>query len=135
MQAQADTRSTGVFHDGDEVAVRASSRYSRKFHEPKTDDAGDVIFVDGDGDRVDADHDDAHPLPACGKDARDGTAWKLVPLLSVDRRDPCKNCSEDDETISERNATGSGNITLARLAQRSDWKGGETLSGNASHSN
>lgn len=113
---------TGVYHEGDEVAVRAKSRYSRSWHEPKTDDDGNVVF-----------DEDGRPEPACGKECRDDTFWRLAPVDAVAGRDECSNCAEDDDAIAKRNSTGSGNITLARLAQRSDWKGAESLSANDSH--
>jgi len=115
------TAETGVYHDGDEVTVRTNSQYSRSWHVPKTDDDGNVVF----------DADD-RPVPACDTEPRRGT-FRLAPCNTVTSKTPCKNCTQDDDTISERNAKGSGNATLARLAQRSDWNGAESLSGNASH--
>ena len=120
MASKPELPETGVFHDGNEVAVRAKTRYSRSYHEPLTDDRGDVVF-----------DEDGRPKPACGKVA--DVKWLLVPAHTVERREPCRNCREDEDTISERNAKGADNITLARLAQRSDWEGGETLSGNNPH--
>lgn len=116
-----ETPSTGVYHDGDEVAVRLNSKTSRKYHEPKTDAAGNVVF--GDDDR---------PMPACGKRSPEGKAWILRPVSSLGRRRSCDNCSDDEDTIAERNAKGSDNVTLGRLAQRADFDGAESLSANAS---
>lgn len=131
MQAHSTRpRSTDVYHDGEEVAVRASSRFSRGYHTPKTDDDG-VVFVDDAGDRVPEDHDDARPLPECGKDTEG--RWKLVPIRSVANRDLCSNCADDPDAIAKRNSKGSGNVTLARLAQRGDWQGEESLSASATH--
>lgn len=117
---QEEVPRTGIFHDGSEVAVRAKTRYSRAYHEPLVDDRGDVVF-----------DEDGHPKPACGKVA--DVKWLLVPVHTVERRDPCRNCREDDDAISERNAKGADNITLARLAQRSDFDGSELLSSKETH--
>jgi len=113
---------TGVYHDGDEVAVRLNSKTSRAYHEPATDAVGNVVF-----------DDDGHPKPACGKDSPEGKAWILRPVRSPSRRGKCDNCKDDDDAISERNSKGSDNVTLARLAQRSDWEGAESLSANDTH--
>lgn len=131
MASKTQEPRTGVFHNGNEVAVRAKTRYSRSYHEPKTDGDGDVVFFDRTGERVPEDHDDARPKPACGKVA--DVEWKLVAVHTVERREACRNCREDDDAIAERNRKGADNITLARLAQRSDWEGAETLSGNNPH--
>lgn len=114
---------TGVYdEDGVEVAVRTASQYSRSWHVPKTDADGSVVF----------DADD-RPVPACGCEPRRGK-FRLARVDTVTSKTPCKNCTEDEDTISDRNGKGSGNITLARLASRSDWEGAESLSANASHS-
>jgi len=113
---------TGVYHEGEEVAVRLDSKTSRRYHEPATDAVGNVIF-----------DDDGCPKPACGKANGEGKTWILRPVGSLSRRGKCNNCEADDEALSERNSKGSDNVTLARLAQRSDWKGGESLSANGSH--
>lgn len=115
-----ETPSTGVYHNGEEVAVRLNSKTSRKYHEPKTDDDGSVVF-DGD-----------HPVPACGVESPEGKRWILRPVDSLGRRDSCDNCTDDDEAIAERNRKGSDNVTLGRLAQRADFDGAESLSANAS---
>ena len=117
----SETPETGVYHDGDEVTVRTDSQYSRSWHIPKTDDDGSVVF-----------DDDDRPLPACGCEARRGN-FRLARVGAVASKNGCRNCIEDEDTISERNAKGSGNITLARMAQRKDFNGAESLSANASH--
>lgn len=115
-----DRQTTDVYHDGREVAVRATTRFSRGFHTPATDDDGAVIL----------DEDD-RPRPECG--AETVGKWKLVPLRLVENRDKCNNCHDDAETISERNSIGVNNQTLGRLAQKANWQGEESLSANASH--
>lgn len=106
---QATNRfTTGVYHDGNEVAVRSTSRYSRSKHAPKTDTDGNVVF-----------DDDGRPVPECGGD--DDTTYKLATVGAVEFRDPCSDCEDDEDDMAARQSKGAGKETLARLAQRKDF--------------
>lgn len=122
------SKRTGIFHDGNEVAVRARSQHSRDAHVPKTDDGGDVIFFDGDGNRVPEDHDDARPKPACGVTPNTDTEWVLRPLSSVENRGKCRRCYDADDVADQNKANG-GSKTFARMIRYGDDWGDESSSG------
>jgi hypothetical protein len=108
-----DSIETGVYHDGDEVAVRARSQHSRSAHIPKTDADGDVVF------------DDGHPVPECGLTPKTDTEWVLRSVRNVSNRDKCSRCFDADD-VADQNATNGGSKTFARVAKfGDDWGAGE----------
>lgn len=116
---------TDVWHDENEVAVRSRSQHSRSAHIPLTDDDGNVIFKDNDGDRVPPDHEEAEPRPACGRERRDDTEWVLRPIRFVNNRDECDRCFREDEFKAKNKSNGKSK-TFARIARYgSDWGGEE----------
>lgn len=118
--------STDVYHDGDEVAVRAKSTHSRTAHIPKTDDDGDVVFVDGDDHEVvvDETHPNAQPIPACGCPSNDPDAqdFMIARLESVTSRKACSFCTETNEDP----AKGAGKASFARRMRYGDDWGSDT---------
>ena len=118
--------STGVFHDGDEVAVRAYSTHSRTAHAPKTDEAGDVVFVDSDDPdtEVPESHDRAEPLPACGLPSGDvaDLRFLLKPIDDVSNRKPCAYCTDSCTDPAE----GAGNKSFARRLRYGETWGEDT---------
>lgn len=125
-RTQAESLSTDVYHDGNEVAVRARSQNSRSAHTPATDDDGTVLFYDDDGDVVDESHDDAQPRPECTTVRNlEDTEWVLRTIRQVNNRDKCKRCANGTET-------SGGGVTFARrMRYGDDWgKGSEETSAN-----
>ena len=118
---------TGVFHDGREVAVRARSKYSRSKHEPVTADDGSVVWYapterdePGPAKIVDADHDDAEPRPACGLPCGDvdEVDFMLSGLEGCVNRPACSYCNGTNGDPS----TGSANKSFARIMRYGrDW--------------
>lgn len=129
--AETISKRTGVFHENTEVAVRARSQHSRDAHVPETDDDGDVIFFDGDGNEVPEDHDDARPKPACNVTPNTDTEWVLRPLSSVTNRGKCRRCYDADE-VAEQNKANGGSATFARKLRYGDDWGTEESSANGS---
>jgi len=129
--AKTVSKRTGIFHDETEVAVRARSQHSRDAHVPETED-GDVLFFDGDGNRVPEDHDDARPKPSCGVTPNTDTEWVLRPLSSVENRGKCRRCYDADD-VAEQNKANGGSKTFARMIRYGDDWGGENSSGNKTH--
>ena len=114
--------STGVFHDGEEVGLRATSKYSRAAHIPKTDENGDVVFVHGDDHtvEVDEDHEDAQPMPACGLPSGDvdSIEFGLTAIDFVAGRPGCKYCMGTNDDPSK----GSAKKSFARrMRYGDDW--------------
>lgn len=133
-QAKPDGKeplTTDAYHEGDEVGVRARSKYSRSAHEPITDADGDVVFFapTDDGEPgpvkvVDADHDDAEPRPACGLPTGDveGTTFRIATTSDLATRPACSYCTGTNEDPSK----GSGNKSFARrMRYGDDWGSGE----------
>jgi hypothetical protein len=114
------SKRTDVFFENDEVAVRARSQHSRDAHVPKTDDDGDVIFIDG------------SPKPACGVTPNTDTEWILRPIGSVANRGKCRRCFESGD-VAEQNKANGGSKTVARMLRYGDDWGDETSSGNETH--
>lgn len=118
---------TEVYHDGDEVAVRARSKHSRTAHEPVADANGDVVFFapTDDGEPgpvkvVDEDHDDAEPRPKCGLPTGDvdGVDFRLTSTSNVSNRPACSYCDGTNGDPSK----GSGNKSFARrMRYGDDW--------------
>jgi hypothetical protein len=118
---------TDVYHDGDEVAVRARSKYSRSSHEPITDSKGNVVFYAPTEDDepgpvkvVGEDHDDAEPRPACGLPTGDvhGTDFRLATTHDVSNRPACSYCTGTNGDPSK----GSGKKSFARrMRYGDDW--------------
>ena len=113
---------TDAYHDGREVAVRATSKYSRTKHDPVTDADGTVVFYaptdrnePGPCKVVDADHPDAQPRPECGLPNGNvhDTDFRVSPIPCVDGRPVCSNC----EGTNGDPATGAGAKTFARIAR------------------
>lgn len=101
---------TDVYHDGQEVAVRARSQHSRSAHMPATDDDGNVVF-----------DEDGHPEPACGCEPNTDTEWVTRPIADVANRDKCKRCFEADD-VAERNKENGGSVSFARrMRYGDDW--------------
>lgn len=133
MASNTDTFTTGVYHDGEEVAARSRSQHSRKAHLPAVDDDGNVVFVDGDGDRVDEDHDEAEPAKKCDIEANVDTELVLRPVGSVSNRDKCRRCFNREE-VADQNKENGGSKSFARAIRNGDVDPAEVTSGNASHS-
>ena len=115
--------STDVYHDGREVAVRARSQHSQSAHIPKTDDAGNVVFVEG------------TPEPECGVEPNSNTEWVLRSIGNVANRDKCSRCFNADD-VADQNAKNGASVSFARKIRfGDDWgeDGGEDSSVNASH--
>lgn len=127
-----DRIETEVYHDGGEVAVRARSQHSRSAHIPTTDDDGDVVFTDSDGNRVDETHDDANPKPKCGCTPNTDTEWVLRPTRAVANRDKCSRCFDSD-AVAEQNKKNGGSATFARKLRFGESWGDEDSSANPSH--
>lgn len=100
--------------DGVSFVVKTKSRFSRHIHKPKVDRDGNVVF------------DDNYPVTKCGIErGNDEIPRKLVPVSTINGRDPCSRCFADDETISERNKTGAGKRSWARRQRYGDdWGNG-----------
>lgn len=120
-----DSITTDVYVDGDEVAVRARSKYSRSAHEPITDAKGNVVYyaATNDGEPgpvkvVDADHDDAEPRPACGLPTGDvdDVDFRLATTHDVSNRPACSYCTDTNGDPSK----GSGNKSFARIMRYGD---------------
>lgn len=129
MHAKSDTTTddsfeSDVYHDGDEVCVRARSQHSRSKHIPKTDDDGNVVF-----------DDEGNPTPKCEIDPKTDTTWVLRSVRSCENRDACDRCAEEDR-ISKTNQSNGGSKSWARrMRYGDDWgdgSDGETSSANAS---
>jgi hypothetical protein len=122
-----DSITTDVYHDGDEVAVRARSKHSRSAHEPVTDADGNVVFfAPTDRDEpgpckvVDEDHDDAEPRPACALPTGDvdDIDFRLSTTHDVSNRPACSYCTGTNGDPSK----GSGNKSFARrMRYGDDW--------------
>lgn len=122
-----DSITTGITHEGDEVAVRARSKYSRSAHEPVTDSDGEVVWYapTNDGESgpckvVDEDHDDAEPRPNCGLPTGDvnDVDFRLSRTRDVENRPACSHCTDTNGDPSK----GSGNKSFARIMRYgSDW--------------
>ena len=121
---------TDVYHEGDEVAVVARSKYSRTTHKPATDDDGNVIWYaptswdeDGPMKVVDEDHEEAEPKPVCGLPCGDvhETRFRLVAVDALNDDGVCSYCTGDfgDQ------AAGSANLTPARRLRYGDEWGQE----------
>lgn len=130
--AQADSIDTGVTHNGEEVAVRARSQHSRSAHVPETDDDGNVVFYDGDGNEVDEGHEDARPSPSCDVTPNTDTKWVLRSTRSVENRDTCRRCFNTEE-VKEQNKANGGSVSFARKLRYGDDWGSEESSAKASH--
>lgn len=123
--AVSDSLTTDVFHDGNEVAVRSRSKFSRKAHDPVTDADGNIVFY-APTDRgeagpiriVDEDHDDAEPRPACSLPTGDpgDVDFMLSKVECVQNREKCSYC---DGTNGDP-AQGSDNKSFARIARYGD---------------
>lgn len=146
MQAQNnpnedDSFETGVYHDDEEVCIRARSQHSNAKHYPKTDDGGAIVYEDADGNRADADHDDAEPIPTCEITPKTETEYILMPVDSCVNRDPCGRCERkmeaDTEDGHEEAQENGGAVSWARKMRfGDDWgsAGDESSSGNTSQS-
>lgn len=131
MASSSDGITTDVYHDGTEVAVRARSQHSRDAHVPLTDGDGVVAFFDGDGNRVDADHADAHPEPDCRQDLNTDTEWVLRPVEAVAFRGECRKCHTPDDVAEQNQQNGGSKTPARRLRWGESW--GENQSDTASH--
>lgn len=120
MASLTDTIATGIEFRGTEVGVRATSQHSRRAHKPKTDDDGRIVFVDRDGNRVDADHEAARPVPECD-DYEHDTDWQLKAVGKLTFRDKCGPCFDADR-IATQNSVNAKSKSFARVARYgSDW--------------
>lgn len=117
--------STGVYHDGGEVAVRARSKYSRSTHEPITDADGDVVFyAKNSADEagpirvVDESHPDAEPRPSCGIPTGDVETidFMLSKTADVTNRPACSFCTGTNGDP----AKGAGKLSAARRLRYGD---------------
>jgi hypothetical protein len=118
---------TDVTHNGDEVAVRARSKYSRSAHEPITDAEGNIVFyAPTDRDEpgtvkvVGEDHDDAEPRPKCGLPCGDvdDVDFRLSTATDVSNRPACSYCDGTNGDPSK----GSGKKSFARrMRYGDDW--------------
>lgn len=105
---------TGIFHDGDEVAVRSKGRFSRKWHDPAVDGNGDVVFVD-------APDGDVMPKPACGTGRySDDVRFILTPVSKVDNRPKCTICNSSEDERSEIARIGADKASWARKMRYGD---------------
>lgn len=118
---------TGVYHDGAEVAARARSAHSRSAHDPVTDaDGTPVFYAPTDADEpgpckvVDADHPDGEPRPACGLPStdRDDVPFRLAPVTAFGPGDKCSYCDGSNGDPSK----GAAKKSFARVMRYgSDW--------------
>lgn len=116
-----DSIATDVYHDGEEVAVRVRSQHSRDVHVPETDDDGDVVFYDDDGNVVPEAHDDAHPRPACKVEHSGGTEWVLRELSRVENRGRCRRCYDREEVKEQNSKNGASKSFARKMRYGDDW--------------
>lgn len=121
-----DSIATGVYHDGDEVAVRARSQHSRDAHVPETDDGGDVVFYDSNGNVVDEDHDDAQPRPVCNATDVDGSDWICREISKLNNRGRCRRCYDRDEVADQNKKNGASKSFARQIRYGDDWGEGST---------
>jgi len=105
-----DRLTTDVYHNQEEVAIRARSQHSRDAHIPKTDTDGNVIFDDA-GD----------PVPECGVEPQTDTEWVLRPVDTVSNRGECRRCFEAGEVADQNAANGASTTFARRLRYGEAW--------------